>query len=124
VTYTVCVLNRVSLRRVVISEEHVARLHRTLHSLATSVPVIIPHRAEDIFPALKTSLVILLVMFSAKYICSFYQIPVMVAVMEVLCTKPASTEHTQSIFLVLFIIHLFVYGSQNAGLQILSRLCT
>jgi len=34
-----------------------SRLQRILHSLATRVPKIVLHRAEDIFPSLHTSLV-------------------------------------------------------------------
>jgi len=33
------------------------RLQKILHSLATRVPKVVLHRAEDIFPALNTSLV-------------------------------------------------------------------
>ena len=33
------------------------RLQKTLHSLATRVPKIVLHRAEDIYPALNTSMV-------------------------------------------------------------------
>jgi len=42
------------------------RLQKILHSLATRVPKIVLHRAEDIFPALNTSLV------SSLWLC-FYQ---------------------------------------------------
>ena len=34
-----------------------SRLQKILHSLATRVPKVVLHRAEDIFPALNTSLV-------------------------------------------------------------------
>ena len=37
-----------------------SRLQKILHSLATRVPKIVLHRAEDIFPALNTSLVSIL----------------------------------------------------------------
>ena len=37
-----------------------SRLQKILHSLATRVPVVVLHRAEDIFPALSTSLVSIL----------------------------------------------------------------
>jgi hypothetical protein len=43
-----------------------SRLQKILHSLATRVPKVILHRAEDIFPALNTSLV------SRLYLC-FWQ---------------------------------------------------
>jgi len=45
---------------------------RNILKLAIRVPVVVLHEAEDMFPALKTSRVSVLVMFSAKYYCSFY----------------------------------------------------
>jgi hypothetical protein len=39
------------------SEERLARLLRALHFLATRVPRIVLHRAEDIFPSLQISMV-------------------------------------------------------------------
>jgi hypothetical protein len=39
------------------SEERLARLLRTLHSLATRIPKIVLRRAEDIFPSLQTGMV-------------------------------------------------------------------
>jgi len=44
-----------------------SRLQKILHSLATRVPKVVLHRAEDIFPTLNTSLVSSLWLFLAKY---------------------------------------------------------
>ena len=54
-----------------------SRLQKILHSLATRVPKVVLHRAEDIFPALNTSLVSSVVVFVAKcrvlcFSCSCY----------------------------------------------------
>ena len=47
------------------SVRHISsRLQKILHSLATRVPKIILHRAEDLFPALSTSMV--------KFCCHVY----------------------------------------------------
>jgi hypothetical protein len=72
--------------------------------LATRVPVIVLLQAEDTYPALKTSCVSVLVMFSAKYVCSFYHIPVVTAVMEALYAKSAPTGHLESVRLLPFIV--------------------
>jgi len=43
------------------SVRHISsRLQKILHSLATRVPVVVLHRAEDIFPALNNGLVSIL----------------------------------------------------------------
>jgi hypothetical protein len=58
-TGTFCVLNSaITLRGTIMSVRRISsRLQKILHSLATRVPKVVLHRAEDIFPALITSLV-------------------------------------------------------------------
>ena len=52
-----------------------SRLQKILHSLATRVPKVVLHRAEEIFPALNTSLVSNLcvcVCVSSKVQCALF----------------------------------------------------
>jgi len=53
------------------------RLQKILHSLATRVPKVVLHRAEDIFPALNTSLVrSLWLCFYQSAVCFVFHAPV------------------------------------------------
>jgi len=48
------------------------RLQKILHSLATRVPKVVLHRAEDIFPALNTSLVSVCGCVCSKVQCALF----------------------------------------------------
>jgi hypothetical protein len=78
------------------SEERLARLIRTQHSVATRVPKIVLRRAEDIFPSLKTSMVsVLWSCFGEVQVAFCITSLITVAAMEALLhTKPATTANS------------------------------